>query len=155
MLISEEEDHFLVFHTQLVVQDLQVFTEWILTVATGQCDLKHLQREISRALLLVHNVSLSNLLSVSGLVATFKHLPDSHGTQNTVYTCMQLASKSSSLISGIIDTNCQSIPLSFWVLKMRKIQRENIFKIPIVLVFWLTDIKQKLFKSTTNFSKNV
>ena len=43
---------------------------------------------------------------------------------------MQLASKFPSLISFIIDTNSQPISLSFWVLKMRKIQHQNILKRP-------------------------
>ena len=59
-------------------------------------------------------------------MASFKHLPDSCGKQITAYICMQLASKSSSLILCINDTNSQSTSLSFWVLKMSKIQHENI-----------------------------
>ena len=62
------------------------------------------------------------------LVASFNHLPDSRGTQITAYICMQLASKSPSLIACILDTNSQSISLSFGVLKMRKIQREKFWK---------------------------
>ena len=65
------------------------------------------------------------------LVGSFKHLPDSRGTQITAYFCMQFASKSSSLISCILHGNSQPISLSFRVLKMCKIQRKNILKRPI------------------------
>ena len=67
------------------------------------------------------------LLKVS-LVGSFKHLPDSRGTQITAYLCMQLASKSSSFILCIIHGSSQPISLSFMVLKTCKIQRENILK---------------------------
>ena len=65
------------------------------------------------------------------LVGSFKHLPDSRGTQITAYLCMQLASKSSSMILCIIHGSSQPISLSFMVLKTCKIQRENILKRPI------------------------
>ena len=42
VLISEEEDHLLVLHAQLVVQDLQVLPERALVVTAAQRDLKHL-----------------------------------------------------------------------------------------------------------------
>ena len=71
------------------------------------------------------------------LVGRFKHLPDSRGTHITVYLCMQLVSKSSSLISCIIHVSSQPISLSFRMLKMCKIQRENILKRPIVDLNWL------------------
>ena len=71
------------------------------------------------------------LLKVS-LVGSFKHLPDSRHTQITAYFCMQLASKYSSLISCIIHGSFQPTSLSFRVLKMCKIQRENILKRPIL-----------------------
>ena len=67
----------------------------------------------------------------AALVVSFKHLSDSRGMHITAYICMQLVSKSVSLILCIIYTNSQSIPLSFGVLKMHKIQRENILKRPI------------------------
>ena len=72
------------------------------------------------------------LLKVS-LVGRFKHLPDSRGTQITAYLCMQLASKSSSLILCIIHGSSQPISLSVMVLKTCtcKIQSENILKRPI------------------------
>ena len=70
------------------------------------------------------------LLKVS-LVGSFKHLPDSRGTQITAYFCMQFASKSSPLISCIIHVSYEPISVSFWVVKMCKIQRENILKRPI------------------------
>ena len=76
------------------------------------------------------------LLKVS-LVGSFKHLPDSRGTQITAYFCMQLAGKSSSLISCIIHGSSQPISVSFRVLKMCKIQRENILKRPIEGIFML------------------
>ena len=62
------------------------------------------------------------------LVGSFKHLPGSRGTQITAYLCMQLASKSSSMILCIIHGSSQPISLSFMVLKTCKIQRENILK---------------------------
>ena len=65
------------------------------------------------------------------LVGSFKHLPDSRGTQITAYRCMQLASKSSSLILCIIHGGSQPISLSFMVLKTCKIQGENILKRPV------------------------
>ena len=67
------------------------------------------------------------LLKVS-LMGSFKHLPGGRGTLITAYFCMQLASKSSSLISCIIYGRTQPISLSFRVLKMCKIQRENTLK---------------------------
>ena len=70
------------------------------------------------------------LLKVS-LVGSFKHLPDSRGKQITAYFCMQLASKSSSLISCIIHFSSQPISVFFWVVKMCTIQRESILKRPI------------------------
>lgn len=42
MLICEEEDSFLVLHSQLVVQDLQIITEAALTIASTQSDFKHI-----------------------------------------------------------------------------------------------------------------
>ena len=62
------------------------------------------------------------------LEGSFKHLPDSRNTQITAYLCMQLASKSLSLILCIIHGSSQPISLSFMVLKTCKIQRENILK---------------------------
>ena len=70
------------------------------------------------------------LLKVS-IVGSFKHLPDSRGTQIAAYLCMQLANKSSSLILCIIHGSSKPISLSFVVLKTCKIQRENILKRPI------------------------
>ena len=70
------------------------------------------------------------LLKVS-LVGSFKHLPDSRGTQITAYLCMQLASKSSSLILCIIHGSSQLISLSFMMLKTCKIQRVIILNRPI------------------------
>ena len=70
------------------------------------------------------------LLKVS-LVGSFKYLPDSRGRQITAYLYMQLASKSSSLILFIMPGSSQPISLSFMVLKMCKIQLENILKRPI------------------------
>ena len=74
---------------------------------------------------------LSDLFIESVLVGSFKHLPDSRDTQITAYLCMQLASKSSSLILCIIHGSLQPISLSLMVLKTCKIQRENILKRPI------------------------
>ena len=65
------------------------------------------------------------------LVGSFKHLPDSCGMQITAHFCMQSASKSSYLISCIIHGSSQPISRSFRVLKLCKIQRENILKRPI------------------------
>ena len=42
MLVREEEDHLLVLHSQLVVENLQVFPEGRLRVTPTQDDLKHL-----------------------------------------------------------------------------------------------------------------
>ena len=70
------------------------------------------------------------LLEVS-LVSSFKYLPESRCTQITAYFCIQLASKSSFLISCIIYGSSQPISLTVRVLKMCKIQRENILKRPI------------------------
>ena len=61
-------------------------------------------------------------------MGSFKHPSDSRGTQFTAYFCMQLASKTSSLL---IHGSSQSISLSFRVLKRCKIQLENILKRPI------------------------
>ena len=52
------------------------------------------------------------LLKVS-LAGSFKHLPNSRGTQITAFLCMQLASKSSSLISCIMHVSSQPISVSF------------------------------------------
>ena len=78
-----------------------------------------------------NNASLSNLFTERSLVGSFKHLPHSRGRQITAYICMQLANKSSSLILCIIHVSSQLISLSFWMVKMFKIQRENILKRPI------------------------
>ena len=82
------------------------------------------------------------------LVCSYKHLPDSHGTQITAYFCMQLASKTSSLISSIIHGTSQPISLYFRVLKRCKIQRENILKRPIPrLVEHSVDVGLNIFYS--------
>ena len=64
------------------------------------------------------------LLKVS-LMSTLKHLPDSRGTQITAYFCMQLASKSSSLISCVIHVSSQPMSIFFGVVKKCKIQRKT------------------------------
>ena len=64
-------------------------------------------------------------------MGSFKHLPDGHGTQITAYFCTQLASKSSSLISYIVHVSYQPISVYFWMVKMYKIQRENLLQRPI------------------------
>ena len=69
------------------------------------------------------------LLKVSP-VGSFKHLPDGRGTQITAYFYMQLASKSSSLISYIVYVSYQPISVYFWMVKTYKIQRENILQRP-------------------------
>ena len=71
----------------------------------------------------------------ASLVGRCKHLPDSRGTQITAYFCIQLASKSSSLISYIIHGSSQPISLSLRALKICKIHRENILKRPIYFTF--------------------
>ena len=101
----------------------------------------HGNKKVSVAICLMLNLRLTGLLVKTALVPGFKYLPDSRGMQITAYICMQLASKSSSLISCIIDTNSQSISLSFWLLKMCKIQRENIFKRPINVLFHVVHTK--------------
>ena len=68
------------------------------------------------------------------LVGSFKHLPDSRHTQITAYFCMQLACKYSSLVSCIIPGSFQPTSLSFRMLKMCKIQRENILNRPISIL---------------------
>ena len=70
------------------------------------------------------------LLKVSP-VGSFKDLPDGRGRQITAYFCTQLASKSSSLISCIVHVRYQPISVYFGVVKMCKIQCENILKRPI------------------------
>ena len=65
------------------------------------------------------------------LVVSFKHIPDSRFTQITAYICMQLTSKSSSLISCFTQVNSQPISLCFEVLKVHKIQCKNTLKRPV------------------------
>ena len=45
MLVREQEHHLLVLHAQLVVEDLQVFTERALIVPTTEGDLEHLRTQ--------------------------------------------------------------------------------------------------------------
>ena len=85
------------------------------------------------------------LLKVSP-VGNFKHLPDGRGMQITAYFCTQLASKSSFLILYIVLVSYQPISVYFWMVKMCKIQRENILQRPIPVKYNRLDLE---FMETT------
>ena len=60
------------------------------------------------------------------ILTSFKHLQYSCGTRNIAHISMQLASKSLSFITGIIDVNSQSFLFFIWELNMSKIHRESV-----------------------------